>query len=251
MRLSIPSRCSIASDSLPEVLALNNPTRGNLELSLHIDRIDCFQDGTDRHADLQARCPGRRRRDACHGRRRRQCPGAAPAESNGGAAAQATPRRRARLRVDGGADVKAAANTAADPNRFAGLDDRWFWEDVFQIPEKVWPFQEMAIEVAIQRLAGKTHEELAAEFGVTVPTIRKALAYAAEIDERFRDLPRKMPRSRWHEDHALEVAAKKAEGLGTNELVAFFKKSDTTIRAALEHARKLSDQEPPAEEATA
>ncbi len=30
---------------LPEVLPLNNPTLGNLELSLHIDRIDCFQDG--------------------------------------------------------------------------------------------------------------------------------------------------------------------------------------------------------------
>lgn len=43
--------------------------------------------------------------------------------------------------------------------------------------------------------------------------------------------------SRWHEDHALEVAAKKAEGLGTNELAAYFGKTDTTIRKALEHAR--------------
>jgi hypothetical protein len=102
----------------------------------------------------------------------------------------------------------------------------------------------MAIEVATMR-PGKTHEKLAAVFGVTVPTIRKALDYAAEIDERFKDMPKKMPRSRWHEEHALEVAAKKkAENLGTNELVAFFAKSDTTIRAALEHARKLSGQGP-------
>ncbi len=227
---------------LPEILALNNPTRGNLELSLHIDRIDCFQDGrivmwTCKLGALAGTVEMlARNEDHCSAH------GAAPADSNVGGAAQATPRRRARLRVDGGADVKAAVNTAADPNRFAGLDDRWFWADVFQIPEKVWPFQEMAIEVAIQRLAERTHEELASQFGVTVPTIRKALAYAAKIDERFRDIPRKMPRSRWHEDNALKVAAKKAEGLGTNELVAFFKKSDTTIRAALEHARKLSEE---------
>jgi uncharacterized protein (DUF433 family) len=171
------------------------------------------------------------------------------ADFNIGGAPQATPRRRARLRIDGEADVKAAVNTAADPNRFAGLDDRWFWEDVFQIPERVWPFQEMAVEVALQRLAGKTHQELAEDFGVTVPTIRKALAYAAENNERFRDMPQKMPRSRWHEDNALKVAAKKAEGLGTSELVAFFNKSDTTIRAALEHARKLFEEATQADDA--
>jgi len=225
---------------LAEVLALNNPTLGNLELSLHIDRIDCFRDSkiVMRTCKLGALTGAvemfAKDNDACGAQH------VAPTETNDGGPTQAKPRRRARLRVDGGADVKAAANTAADPNRFAGLGDEWFWEDVFQIPEKVWPFQNMAIDVAIQRLAGKTHEDLSKQFGATVPTIRKALAYAAEIDERFRDLPRKMPRSRWHEDNALEVAARKAEGLGTNELVAFFKKSDTTIRAALEYARKLS-----------
>jgi DNA invertase Pin-like site-specific DNA recombinase len=227
---------------LPEVLALNNPTRANLELSLHIDRIDCFQDGkvvmrTCKLGALAGAVEMLARNDQSD-----SAQGATTADYSVCGTAQATPRRRARLRVDGGADVKAAVNTAADPNRFAGLDDRWFWEDVFEIPEKVWPFQEMAIKVAIQRLAGKTHEELAAEFSVTVPTIRKALAHAAETDERFRDMPQKMPRSRWHEDNALTVAAKKAEGLGTNELVAFFKKSDTTIRAALDHARKLSEE---------
>ena len=51
-----------------------------------------------------------------------------------------------------------------------------------------------------------------------------------------------MARARWDEDHALEVATKGAEGLGTNELVEFFKKSDTTIRKALAHAAKLLAQ---------
>ena len=100
----------------------------------------------------------------------------------------------------------------------------------------------MAIEVAIQRLAGKTHEELAATFGVTVPTIRKAIRYAADVDERFKDLPKKVPRARWHEEHALEVAAKKAEGLGTNDLVAFFNRSAPTILKALSHAAQLHAQ---------
>jgi predicted Rdx family selenoprotein len=224
-------------DKMPEVLALNNPTLGNLELSLHIDRIDCYQDGKV----VMRTCKLGALTGAVEILATTNVQQVAPTDTNGDAAKQAKPRRRARLRVDGGTDVKAAANTAADPDRFAGLGEEWFWEDTFQIPEKTWPFQEMAIAVATERLlAERTHEELAETFGVTVPTIRKAIKYAAELDERFRDLPRKMPRSRWHEDHALEVAAKKAKNLGTNELVAFFGKSDTTIRAALAHARKIS-----------
>lgn len=219
---------------LPQVLALNNPTSGNLELSLHIDRIDCYEDGRI----VMRTCKLGALADACDLLKQDGVvPRHASNQDNNGVP-RATPRRRARLRVDGGADAKAAADTVADPHRFAGLSEEWFWEDTFQIPVKTYPFQEMAIEVATQRLAGQTHESLAKVFGVTVPTIRKALRYAANVDERLRELPRKMPRNRWHEDHAHEVAAKKAEGLGTNELAAFFGKSDTTIRKALEHARK-------------
>jgi DNA invertase Pin-like site-specific DNA recombinase len=223
-------------DKLPQVLALNNPTSGNLELSLHIDRIDCFKDGrvVMRTCKLGALADARDllKQDAGEPQQ------SSTRDLNG--ARMVTPRRRARLRADGGADVKATTNTVADPHRFAGLGEEWFWEDTFQIPEKTWPFQELAIEVATLRLAGRTHRELAEIFNVTVSTIRKALRYASEVDQRFRELPRKMPRNRWHEDHAHEVAAKKAEGLRMNELVALFGKSDTTIRKALEHARSAS-----------
>ena len=232
---------------LPEVLALNNPTLGNLELSQHIDRIDCFQGGKV----VMRTCKLGALTGAVEMLVEENTQPAAPAEANGDGTQLATPRRRNRLRVDGGVDAKAAANTAADPNRFAGLDADWFWEDAFQIPERTWPFQEMAIKVATKRLTGQTHEDLAASFCVTVPTIRKALRYAAKVDERFRDLPKKMPRSRWLEDHAFEVAAKKAEGLDTNELVAYFGKSDTTIRAALKHAHKPSGVGPQADAAGA
>ena len=236
---------------LPEVLALNNPTLGNMELSLHIDRIECFHDGKIvlRTCKLGALAGGVEMLATDSGTS--DAPQEALAATNCGEVHRVTPRRRARLRGDGGTDMKAVANAVADPNRFAGLNDQWFWEDVFQIPEKTWPFQEIAMAVATERQAGKTHEELAEMFGVTVTTIRKAIRYAGEIDERFQGMPKKMRQSRWHEDHAREVAAKKAEGLGTNDLVAFFGKSDTSIRAALEHARKLSDQESPADEAIA
>ncbi len=100
----------------------------------------------------------------------------------------------------------------------------------------------MAIEVATDRLAGLTHEQLADKYGVTTPTIRKSLPYAEENDERFRGMRRKMPRSRWHEEYADEVATLKAtEGLGTQQLVDHFGKSDTTIRAALAHARQQAN----------
>ncbi len=106
------------------------------------------------------------------------------------------------------------------------------------IPEKTWPFQDMAIEVATDRLAGFTHEQLADKYGVTPPTIRKSLKHAAEVDERFRDMPTKMARSRWHEEHADEVASlKEAQGLSTLQLAEHFDRSDTTIRKAIGHAR--------------
>ena len=78
------------------------------------------------------------------------------------------------------------------------------------------------------------------EFGKTPPTIRRALQFAKEMDERFAEMPKKMPRARWDEVHAEEVAAKKAEGLGTNELAKHFSKSDTTIRKALEYAKEMA-----------
>jgi DNA invertase Pin-like site-specific DNA recombinase len=222
---------------LPEVMALHNPTLGNLELSLHIDRIDCFHDGKV----VMRTCKLGALTGAVEMLANNGTPQTGPAAANGDGTQRATPRRRARLRVDGGADVKAAANMAADPNRFAGLDEQWFWEDVFYIPEKTCWAKEHAAEVAKARAEGLTMERLAERFRKTVPTIRAALRYAASNDESINLLPRKMPRSRWHEDHAPEVAAKRAEGLGTNELAAYFGKSDTTIRAALEHARKMSD----------
>ncbi len=230
-------------DRLANVLGTKNPSLGNLELSMHIDRIDCFPDSRV----ILRTCRLGVLADAIEMFAVKDLKPSGAKSTDGADSSRVKSRRRAKLRIDDwdpkNGDVNVARQWAADPNRFEGLGDEWFEEQEFFIPEKMWPYKEMAIEVATQRLAGFTHEELAEKFGVTVPTIRKALRHADATDERFRDMPKKVPRARWHEDHALEVAAKKAERLSTNELVEHFGKSDTTIRAALKHARRMAEQD--------
>lgn len=236
-----PAQVRERLDRLDAVLARNNPTLGNMELSMYIDRIDCFDDGRvvlrtcklgalGGVTDLLAEDAPR------------------PTASSDSAEEKSrlgTPRRRARLRIDDGgergSDLSAAVDLAADPHRFSGLAEEWFWTDVFQIHRRKSWAEEHAADVAAARASGLTMSQLAEKFGKTIPTIRAALRYAASVDESVAKMPQKMPRRRWHEDHAGEVAAKKAEGLGTSALAAHFGKSDTTIRAALEYAHKAGE----------
>lgn len=228
-------------ERLPDILARNDPTAGNLELSLHIDRIECNSEGNvqlkmcklgvlPEAIDLLAAANTNSDQH----------------EKVGDAASKkSVPRRRGRLKVDSLApdsyDVISLTEFAADTNRFAGLSDDWFWVDEFQLPGKRSSWAEAnAPRVAELRKQGKTEEKIAEELGVSIATVRKSLRIAEKNDPELAALPGRMPRPRWHEEHALEVARVKAEeGLGTNELVARFGKSDTTIRKALEHAEKL------------
>jgi hypothetical protein len=105
---------------LTEVLAGENPSRTNLELSLHIDSIRCHQDsqvlvrtcklgvlagGTELFAGPADEPP--------------------PTASEEEAVRKAKPRRRAVRHVEDGegnqAELQAAAHLAADVHRFAGL----------------------------------------------------------------------------------------------------------------------------------
>lgn len=225
-------------DRLAEIMATSNPTMGNIELSLHIDRIDCFSDGsvamrTCKLGSLADVAPLLAIEDDAT----TECDDKSDVHHD--ATTQVTPRRRARLRVnDDGGDteyLQAAADMAADANRFSGLDDQWFWEDVFRIPERQSWVQQHATAVAEARSKGWTMEKVAAHFRKTVPTIRAALKHAC-ADGSCQELPAKMPRARWHVDHAAEVAALKAQGMTTVALAKHFGKSDTTIRAALKYA---------------
>ncbi|MEM9569151.1 MAG: hypothetical protein AAF974_12685, partial [Cyanobacteria bacterium P01_E01_bin.34] len=55
----------------------------------------------------------------------------------------------------------------------------------------------------------------------------------------FSALPRRMPRPRWAEEHAAEVAQLRGNGMGTADLAKHFGKSDTSIRQALAYFRQL------------
>jgi len=75
--------------------------------------------------------------------------------------------------------MRSLAEFAADTDRFAGLSDDWFWTDEFQIPDKPpsW-VAENAEGVFLRRQEAKlSHGNLAAEFGVSKPTIGAAIKH--------------------------------------------------------------------------
>jgi hypothetical protein len=181
---------------LAEVLAAQNPSRTNLELSLHIDTIRCYQDGrvAVRTCKLGALAGSVELLARPH---QDSSPQDTPSDAE---AFTARPRRRAVRRVaaeDGSqAELQAAAHQAADVDRFAGLGPEWFWEDDFRIPPRVGWSEKHAKEVAQRRASGLTMEELARHFAKSVPTIRQALRHAKAKDPSLAGLATKLPRRR-------------------------------------------------------
>jgi predicted Rdx family selenoprotein len=173
-----PDQVVTRLNRLAEVLAQNNPTRGNLELSMHIDQIRCHQDGRvivrtcklgalAGAVELLADPPARGAE-----------PSAQPDLGSG-----VKPRRRARLRIDSDDEdlelLRETAVMAADVHRFGGLGPEWFSEDAFQIPRKQYWSDKHAVEVAAkQQETGWSLVKLAARFRKSVPTIRLALKKA-------------------------------------------------------------------------
>jgi hypothetical protein len=167
---------------LAEVLAAQNPSRTNLELSLHIDAIRCYQDGrvVVRTCKLGALAGSTellaRPQDV-----------AGQGTPSDGEVMTAKPRRRAVRRVADGdgnqAELQAAAHQAADVERFAGLGPEWFWVDTFQVPPKLcWSEAHAAAVAAKKQEKCWSVAKLAEHFGKSIPTIRRALGLAAEQD---------------------------------------------------------------------
>jgi hypothetical protein len=172
-----PAQIQERVDRLAQVLAANNPTRGNLELSLYIDRIECLPDGkvTVRMCKLGL-AP-----DAVHLLADNFATADAEAESktNG----KHVPRRRNKLNAcnadENPHELDALNYYATDPKRFAGLGERFFWTDTFQIPAKELPwYKEHAEEVFSLRQAQKlSYESLSRVFKKSDPTMRAACVY--------------------------------------------------------------------------
>ena len=170
------------------ILAKQNPTLGNLELSLHIDKIVCSPDDTvtmrtcklgalTEAVGLLASGDGDETGKSVDVER----------DDKSNSNYRVTRRRRGRLRVadadDGSVDMRALADFAADPDRFAGLDEQWFWHDVFHIPDKSPSWAEQNAEAVFERRqeAELSYAKLGKEFGVTAPTARAAVRhYLAE-----------------------------------------------------------------------
>lgn len=159
---------------LDDVLAANNPTRGNLELSLHIDRIYCSR---DRKVTMRT-CKLGVMPDAV---RMFAAPSIRTKGDRTGNDKPSRSRRRGKLRVideGNGVDLRAQANFVANSERFAGLSDEWFWTDEFTIPESTSWAAENATAVFRRRQETRfSFRKLAEEFKVTPPTVRAAILH--------------------------------------------------------------------------
>ena len=235
---------------LDEVLASANPTLGNLELSLHIDRIDCFMDGRVAmrtcKLGIMPDCIPLLVKDAGH-----------KVDSQG---QEITPRvkarRRARLRIDGLVDdcedFKAAAYAAANPDRFANLPDDWFWLDEFRMPDSTPCWAEDNAEAVFMRRQESrlSHAQLAVEFGVTRPTIRAAIRRYEQTHPGAEDQVYLQRGGKRRPKFNLASFADEArslwlEGWSMEKLAKKFGCSAPTIEKALAHAYRQDGQAMP------
>jgi DNA invertase Pin-like site-specific DNA recombinase len=219
---------------LADVLSGTNPTRLNLELSKHIDRIVVHPDG---RVELVGTWLG-----VFDGVATLLCrseiasPGPAAAD---GIWHTVTPRVRGRLRLPNLTSSCMAddPDTVLDPDRFAGLAAEFFWTEVLDLAGPQSWAEEHAAEVAKLRAQNTTHAKLAKHFGKSVPTIRAALAHAATKNLETGTVPTKVPRGKWEDAHFMEVGEQRKAGRTLKELCAHFGKSEPLIRAALRLAK--------------
>ena len=176
---------------LSEVLATYNPTLGNLELSRHIERIDCFPDGrvVVRGTLLGVSEGGHQllsRDGDC------QSQGLEPQPSQ--QCKLVVPRRRARVRVPNltAESQRAIDNIDAslDPRRFAGLPETLFWTESFVISRKVSWAEEHAEEVYQAKLdTGLSFNELVNRFRKSRPTLQHAWRIATARRQATTPMP--------------------------------------------------------------
>lgn len=158
------------------------------------------------------------------------------------------PRRRTRRNVsDTTSDHDTDQSTIIDPRRFSGLQEQWFEEEHFVIPERLYWYQEHGRAVAEYRLSTHaTMDEMAKHFGCSTPTIRAALRFAEKthgIQARGRKISHSTWKT-WARLHALEVAAfLERSGATKAGAEAHFGKSLQTINSALKIASELSSGE--------
>jgi DNA invertase Pin-like site-specific DNA recombinase len=168
---------------LSTVLSGSNPTELNLELSLHIDRIDCF---SDRHVEIRTCKLGALAGtvEALADVPPADLDDVPPTEPSLNGRVQ--PRLRARLRLETVGPVSpeqvASQFFAANPHRFASLDARWFWVDRFEMPVvQAWSTEHALEVLQLQQQTKWSQGKLAEHFGKCKPTITQALRTARKL----------------------------------------------------------------------
>jgi DNA invertase Pin-like site-specific DNA recombinase len=167
---------------IDKVLQSSNPSELNVELGYLIDRIKCSKDGTV----LLRICRFGLAPELAPLLREERSTGAQalPRLSDDGSRQRrrlGTPRRRSIRRVDD----RDAARFVANPDRFAGIPDEWFWAEKFEQPKRQSWAESHADDVYAARFAtdGRvqmTYEQLEKLFGRTKPTLRAAVAIAEQ-----------------------------------------------------------------------
>ena len=168
---------------LEKTLATENATAVDFVLSLHIDSISCSKEG---RVDVRI-CKLGLVPDVVELIRNANAEGEAtmgvprvrpPNGLNNDAelvwhCTQTIRRRRS------GEHAQRLVEFAIDPNRFVGLPSQFFWLDSFQVPKRVYWADAHADEVYEEfKKGGVSQAKLARDFGVSVPTIRKAIRIA-------------------------------------------------------------------------
>ena len=173
-----PKRVIERLHKLAELMEPSNPTELFLALAQHIERIELF---ADRKVVMRT-C----RLGAFEGLEHvlSASTGIAAVETVSPINMQKVrPRILVKRREFGatlGSSVAAiCSRQAEDPDRFAGLDANWFWEDQIPMPQHESWAGSNAADVAALRTQGWTMAKLAKHFGKSIPTIRHALKLAA------------------------------------------------------------------------
>ncbi|WP_339735848.1 hypothetical protein [uncultured Gimesia sp.] len=172
--------------NLDEVLQSGNASLVHMELAQHIDKIVC---SPDKRVCLRACRLGALTEALPHLTdaldTQLTC---SEAEMND---VKVKPRRRARLKTEYDStreDLESLAYWVSDPNRFEGLDDRWFEEIEFQVPTETSWYQIHASDVFHRRQEAELpYAKLADEFGVTPPTARAAIEYYLDTHPEAKD----------------------------------------------------------------
>ncbi|MBL9085445.1 MAG: hypothetical protein JNK76_26810 [Planctomycetales bacterium] len=234
-RIVQPDEVLARLDRLADVLAAQDPTRGNLELGLHVDRIVCRQDsvtlrmcklGVAPEAVELLATPSLAVPAGCEGAPQERC------------------RRRSKLRIiedDIDEGLRAQAEFIADTHRFEGLGEQWFWTDEFQLPDTPCWSRENAEAVFLRRKATKwSYAKLAPEFGVTPPTIGAAIrAYLKAHPDETDEPPPRGGNRKPKVDLALfceEARTLWIKGSSKLELAEKFGYSEPTINKAIKFA---------------